>query len=988
MMLFEAADSRQPTRENSVPLSVNSPSILRNPFVNGARQLKQQGRPHRDLRLRVGVAESKEENGHGLPVMHLNGNRRAVQMHARPIRINRVTPPTCKNTQRPSHLSSGVVFRKIVSKNAWAAAGPLAWIRLSGVADVVGSEDGVGSEACLPFYCSGTEQDENQFHIFLDLEAQTADHDDEEEDDFEDDWNGFLDRRAFADDIHPRPVVMAIMDDVGPSAQEEADAIRARHRERTERERHRFDGDQDAFQWIHKADSRPSLADADIWRLRVKSGHETDVVCTMTLDLPRSKFHSVVKSITAPATTRGCVYVETNEMAAVSYLQSRVAFVLQHFPPERVPVADYVPLVFSKSPALLSSLSWARVKRKGPYCGRLAWIQHSDPYRCCYELWLVPIVVPSEIFEDPFDLFLRRYYTFDGDIVSFGRTSFIGGLLVQYNAPLYSVVEDAPCPTMQELDQFASNRLFFDGSPPPDGEALFHSIHIPVQRHAVIESMSWQARWPAVSGTVLTADPEKLTVKFSSPIETQEEIARSAVVYKLYPGDLVEIIRGKRQGQKGWIISIDWAVRVASVFDVKLLFLKPTSHDFHLAATSIIGPPAKKKRKVDRTVDRMANIEQQWLLDGDGINGRKGGAGQNQSALRKSHRTTVRRSTLNLTSTNNTGSTALDVREFLRTPVPVRLALRKSRERRRAEALEPALTEDVWHGSMDLGSTSWTHPSVAIDERDRATNQHGTVRPSTESYASDTHGGAPLNAFGPSEPSVSVPAPSAPSSRREKAASDPTRGMDNYGLPGGQFPGHWLTQPSLRGHTLDVVIRNSQRSHGGRYEGKIGTVLIPVVKKISMGNRDNSLEVMIDSSSALSQSFKLWNIFPLTTTEFENRIPTNEVISLFDACGAWVVIIGPDKRGNVEHVGKLGQIVVGGWVLVDDVHYVEVESASICRSDPFPRFKLEAVTIVQDGERARRAAFWGYPAPYDGPRERLMNHLQLDPVNSVQSYPC
>ncbi|KAJ7018093.1 hypothetical protein C8F04DRAFT_1278204 [Mycena alexandri] len=799
-----------------------------------------------------------------------------------------LTPPTCKNTQRPSHLSSGVVFRKIVSKNAWAAAGPLAWIRLSGVG-VSLELIGLLAEKLRSFrrtHClCRTLSDPSR--IFLDLEAQTADHDDEEEDDFEDDWNGFLDRRAFADDIHPRPVVMAIMDDVGPSAQEEADAIRARHRERTERERHRFDGDQDAFQWIHKADSRPSLADADIWRLRVKSGHETDVVCTMTLDLPRSKFHSVVKSITAPATTRGCVYVETNEMAAVSYLQSRVAFVLQHFPPERVPVADYVPLVFSKSPALLSSLSWARVKRKGPYCGRLAWIQHSDPYRCCYELWLVPIVVPSEIFEDPFDLFLRRYYTFDGDIVSFGRTSFIGGLLVQYNAPLYSVVEDAPCPTMQELDQFASNRLFFDGSPPPDGEALFHSIQssISLLQHTCSATRGDRVHVMAGEmagsvGTVLTADPEKLTVKFSSPIETQEEIARSAVVYKLYPGDLVEIIRGKRQGQKGWIISIDWAVRVASVvshdfshytgpvgpsasgiptkdldeFDVELLFLKPTSHVFHLAATSIIGPPAKKKRKVDRTVDRMANIEvriggkhQLSGVFGTILSSNSGCSMATVLTEGRAEQVRIKVPCENLTERH----TALDVREFLRTPVPVRLALRKSRERRRAEALELALTEDVWHGSMDLGSTSWMHPSVAIDERDRATNQHGTVRPSTESYASDTHGGAPLNAFGPSEPSVSVPAPSAPSSRREKAASDPTRGMDNYGLPGGQFPGHWLTQPSLRGHTLDVVIRNSQRSHGGRYEGKIGTVLIPVAKKISMGNRDNSLEVMIDSSSAL-----------------------------------------------------------------------------------------------------------------------------------------
>lgn len=313
-----------------------------------------------------------------------------------------------------------------------------------------------------------------------------------------------------------------------------------------------------------------------------------DVVRTITLDLPQSKFHSAVKSVTAPATMRGSVYVETDDAAAVSYLHSRVAFVLQHFPPEHVPVADYVPLVFSKSPALMSGFSWARVKRKGPYCGRLAWIQDADPYRCCYELWLVPSIVPSETFEDPFDLTLRRYYTLDGDIIPANQVPFTGGLLMERDIPFYCVIEEDPCPTIKELEHFAANRLFFDGSPPINGEALYQSIQ---SSKSLLQHNCEAIRGDQVHviagerigcvGTVLTADHLKLTVEFSSPPRTKEEIARSAVVYKLYPGDLVDIIRGKRQAQQGWIISIDWAVRVASV----------VSHDFSYY-TGPFGPSA------------------------------------------------------------------------------------------------------------------------------------------------------------------------------------------------------------------------------------------------------------------------------------------------------------------------------------------------------------------------------------------------------------
>ncbi|KAJ7024529.1 hypothetical protein C8F04DRAFT_1270225 [Mycena alexandri] len=97
-----------------------------------------------------------------------------------------------------------------------------------------------------------------------------------------------------------------------------------------------------------------------------------------------------------------------------------------------------------------------------------------------------------------------------------------------------------------------------------------------------------------------------------------------------------------------------------------------------------------------------------------------------------------------------------------------------------------------------------------------------------------------------------------------------------------------------------------------------------------MGNRDNSLEVIIDTALLIKRSFKLWNIFPLTTTEFEGRILARDATSLFDAIDAWVVIIGPDSKGNTEHIGPR-----------TPGRFIDVKTYSICRSDPFPRFGLK-----------------------------------------------
>ncbi|KAJ7047097.1 hypothetical protein C8F04DRAFT_1172850 [Mycena alexandri] len=331
--------------------------------------------------------------------------------------------------------------------------------------------------SCAWWYCNKTKlmraRRIKSCRVFLDLEARTSDNDEEDEEDFEDDSAGFLDRRAFADDLRPRPVAIAMLDDVGPSPEQEVDAIQLRYRERVAREVASFENARETFQWAHTEAEKPSLTDPSIWRLRVKSGHETDFVRTATLMLPSSSLHSTVKSITAPATMRGSVYVETADPAAVNYLHARVAFVLQNFQPERVPVEDYVSLLSCKSPALMSSRSWARIKRKGPYCSALGWIEHADSYKCCYEIWLVPIAADND--SDGFSLF-RQCHLLDGTSSSLLDAELYGGLVIAQNVPLYVIVETDACPTLRELEDFSTRLPSNSGQAPYGGEDLFEAL--------------------------------------------------------------------------------------------------------------------------------------------------------------------------------------------------------------------------------------------------------------------------------------------------------------------------------------------------------------------------------------------------------------------------------------------------------------------------------------------------------------------------------
>ncbi|KAJ7033619.1 hypothetical protein C8F04DRAFT_1234775 [Mycena alexandri] len=94
---------------------------MRDPFVNGARQLKQRKKPHRYLRLRVVVAQSKEENGHGLRKIDLLNSDDAPERQSPSVtkRMGIIQGQGCKIPQHPGHLQG--TSSKHLKHRGWQA---------------------------------------------------------------------------------------------------------------------------------------------------------------------------------------------------------------------------------------------------------------------------------------------------------------------------------------------------------------------------------------------------------------------------------------------------------------------------------------------------------------------------------------------------------------------------------------------------------------------------------------------------------------------------------------------------------------------------------------------------------------------------------------------------------------------------------------------------------------------------------------------------
>ncbi|KAJ6577264.1 hypothetical protein B0H19DRAFT_1229451 [Mycena capillaripes] len=198
--------------------------------------------------------------------------------------------------------------------------------------------------------------------------------------------------------------------------------------------------------------------------------------------------------------------------------------------------------------------------------------------------------------------------------------------------------------------------------------------------------------------------------------------------------------------------------------------------------------------------------------------------------------------------------------------------------------------EHVWGGSVDPTLKEYISMSDKA-QRDEAWSEIGITGSNLWPDVFERRGGQ------------DVAMPSSPStSSRKLSKSDETCFATNFGCPGGQPLGTWLMEPKLRGHTLDVIIRNSESSHKSRYNNKIGTLVVPTGRLITLGNRNNSLDVTLGTFLATKRAFKIWHIYPLATTEFKGAIDAASARSILHAMGAHVVIIGPDEDGSTQYI--------------------------------------------------------------------------------------
>ncbi|KAJ7858193.1 hypothetical protein B0H13DRAFT_2356636 [Mycena leptocephala] len=801
--------------------------------------------------------------------------------------------------------------------------------------------------------------------VFLDLEAQASDEDERDEDDDDsDDLAGladFIDERAFPEVLGERRVHLALMDDTGPSPEAEAEAIIARHRLRLQQQRE-LGQDEDYWKSAWDPLSLPDYTDSRIWRLKVKIGHEYDVVCTCAKMIRSTTNIGRVKSVSAPTCTTGYVYIEADGLDVVNYLKDRVAFVYRLFSPQQVPLEDYTTLFSTKDPSLLHSNTWARVKRKGPYCGDLVWIQAASEYECSYEVWLLPrcVFVPDEMGRSPPP---DEYYLLTGGTTTWEKGLFYKGLLVQRGIPLYVILEDDARPTLQELEEFRCSKAVAECAESSRSSALAAAVHefLPLVAAESLAQPGDRVRvttgpFMGLRGSVSACGPRTVDVILDDSRIASSTLDRSAVIIEFEVGNLVQISWGEHRGLKGWVVSIDWDKRIAGVmihtympftnptssvpmpeevnvreYDVQLAFLTTTTLNVTMPRPSVVIPRTSDARseKFTPAPSNLVNLEVRISYGH-----LRGTYGTIQSVLAVGDKVKVRTEGLAVNLTVECDSTKLRERhtnlllaEYVTASESARTEARKHRQRVWAESINPALTEAGFLASVDMSET-WDE--IGPTAQDLWPDRFGPTVPSNSSTSN------------PTPPTSSPPVPNV---TRPPPLLDTTRTDVTYGLPSGQLPGVWLTQPQLRGLTLDVIIRNAERAHGGKYNNQIGLLNVPRDKLITLGNRNNSLDVTISKSMGTNRTFKLWHIFPLSTTEFEGHVSVEDALPVVNVFGTYVAVIGPDDGGSLQWVGKIGVVGHGQSINVEE-HVLSFPESSLCRSDPFPRRKTEARVLL------------------------------------------
>ncbi|KAJ7080293.1 hypothetical protein C8R43DRAFT_1143141 [Mycena crocata] len=294
-------------------------------------------------------------------------------------------------------------------------------------------------------------------------------------------------------------------------------------------------------------------------------------------------------------------------------------------------------------------------------------------------------------------------------------------------------------------------------------------------------------------------------------------------------------------------------------------------------------------------------------------------------------------------------STALPLLEYLKKSKSERRSIRAEREERWTHLFDPKRLDRPW---VVDAVDRWQHLQSRLSSL-----------PSTDSMDESWAPTASLQAIDAFDHQIShtinSPTPSGSSLATHK--HDDARSDFTFGQPGKKRPGEWLLDEGLQGHTLDVVLRNAETQYNGEYNNLMGTVCIPKGKKLSLGNRNNSIPVRMNIKGGTQRPFKLWLIYPLTTTEFDGVISADEAVPILDAYGTRLVIIGPDETDSRYHVGREGTVMAGRAVEVAG-QLLSFGIDSVCRADKIPRRPKDPSTLIDKHALLLEPECWPGPA--------------------------
>ncbi|KAJ7156919.1 hypothetical protein C8R43DRAFT_1125488 [Mycena crocata] len=831
---------------------------------------------------------------------------------------------------------------------------------------------------------------------FFDTEARDVDESDEEEDE-DDPLDEFM-----ASETVPTALTNTLKpfhyDDFYSAAREEAESIRNRHRRMLQLERgasaEELQSERATSDWTHKF-SALTVPRGLLWLIRVKRGHEQDVVLTiMHWALERNDLRNIL-SATAPSCTHSRVYVESDSAYSVQFLTLHLHFLEPGQHPQQIAFEDYTEILSRKSTDLLAPATWARIKRSGPYFDGTVWITSSDDYNLTYDILFVPREVPSDDPEDDFDLNRKRvYYMLKGGTSATiklnkngipiphtekkpnpPRLKKRGGLMEETGVPLRWINEDDHRPSLRDLCLFRDSKNFMLCQ----SSQLIHSVTSAIHHYSSFCTAKMGSSVRIMAGPFESTigeviDKDTATCTLYSAFGLSLTIPRTELCLNWSVGDWVKVKDGPHEGSIGWITKVDW-----SAVSVIVMVLPPVSADdaaigleqqlsiYSLVDVIYQSPDDEVAIVRDQSGNYpiqslsgrcynpspLANLEVQLVMKNSEAKGAYGiiksvnyatkslgvltdGLATNKFVTCGMHKVRERH-------------TALPLLEYLKKSKSERRSIRAEREERWSHLYDPKRLDRPW---VVDAVDRWQHLQSRLSSL-----------PSTDGMDESWAPTASLQAIDALDHQIShtvnSPTPSGSSLATHK--HDDARSDFTFGQPGKKRPGEWLLDEGLQGHTLDVVLRNAETQYNGEYNNLMGTVCIPNGKKLSLGNRNNSIPVRMNIKGGTQRPFKLWLIYPLTTTEFDGVISADEAVPILDACGTRLVIIGPDETDSRYHVGREGTVMAGRAVEVAG-QLLSFGIDSVCRADNIPRRPKDPSTLIDKHALLLEPECWPGPA--------------------------